>query len=72
MKAPEGRAGPPRIVYVYLAIIVVSWAGNWPLMKLALADAPPLSAIATPPLLLGSLARFAVIAGQPRAPPILI
>jgi hypothetical protein len=36
------------------------------------ADAPPLSAIATPPLLLGSLARFAVIAGQPRAPPILI
>jgi drug/metabolite transporter (DMT)-like permease len=42
MKAPEGRAGPPRIVYVYLAIIVVSWAGNWPLMKLAIADAPPL------------------------------
>jgi hypothetical protein len=36
------------------------------------ADAPPLSAIATPPVLLGSLARFAVIAGQPRAPPIPI
>jgi hypothetical protein len=31
-----------------------------------------LSAIAAPPALLGSLARFAVIAGQPRAPPILI
>ena len=42
MKAPERRAGPPRIVYVYLTIIVVSWAGNWPLMKLAIADAPPL------------------------------
>src|SRR5437762_10038312 len=42
MNAPEGRAGPPRIVYVYLAIIVVSWAGNWPLMRLAIADAPPL------------------------------
>jgi hypothetical protein len=36
------------------------------------ADAPPLSAIATPPVLLGSLARFTVIAGQPRAPPIPI
>ena len=36
------RTATPRIVYVYLAIIVVSWAGNWPLMKLALADAPPL------------------------------
>lgn len=30
----------PRIVYLYLAIVVVSWAGNWPIMKLALADAP--------------------------------
>lgn len=29
----------PRIVYLYLAIVVVSWAGNWPIMKLALADA---------------------------------
>ena len=42
MRAPEGRPGTPRIVYVYLAIIVVTWAGNWPLMKLALSDAPPL------------------------------
>jgi drug/metabolite transporter (DMT)-like permease len=33
----------PRIVYLYLAIVVVSWAGNWPLMKLALDDAPPLT-----------------------------
>jgi len=43
--APAGRAAAarPRIVYLYLAIIVVSWAANWPLMKLALADAPPLS-----------------------------
>jgi hypothetical protein len=36
------------------------------------AYVPPLSAIAAPPALLGSLARFAVFAGQPRAPPILI
>jgi drug/metabolite transporter (DMT)-like permease len=33
----------PRIVYLYLAVIVCSWAANWPLMKLALADAPPMS-----------------------------
>src|SRR5918912_1821451 len=37
-----GRGGPPRIVYLYLAIIVITWAANWPLMKLALVDAPPL------------------------------
>src|SRR5260221_8183322 len=42
MRPPSGRAGPPRAVYFYLAILVVTWAGNWPLMKLALADAPPL------------------------------
>jgi drug/metabolite transporter (DMT)-like permease len=32
----------PVIAYVYLAIVVLTWAGNWPLMKLALAHAPPL------------------------------
>ncbi len=42
MRPPSGRAGPPRAVYLYLAVVVVTWAGNWPLMKLALADAPPL------------------------------
>jgi len=34
-------AARPRIVYLYLAIVVISWAGNWPMMKLALRDAPP-------------------------------
>ena len=32
----------PRVAVVYLAIMVLSWAGNWPLMKLALGQAPPL------------------------------
>ncbi len=36
------------------------------------AYAPPLSAIAAPPVLLGSLARFATFTWQARAPPILI
>src|SRR5690348_18497227 len=42
MRPPAGRGGPPRIVYFYLAVIVVTWAANWPMMKLALGDAPPL------------------------------
>jgi drug/metabolite transporter (DMT)-like permease len=41
--AAQAPAAAPRIVYLYLAIIVCSWAANWPLMKLALADAPPMS-----------------------------
>jgi drug/metabolite transporter (DMT)-like permease len=32
----------PFIAFVYLAIIVLTWAGNWPLMKLALGQVPPL------------------------------
>jgi hypothetical protein len=36
------------------------------------AYAPPLSAIAAPPAILGSRTRFAAFAGQPRAPPILV
>jgi drug/metabolite transporter (DMT)-like permease len=42
----EGRPAPrpraPAAVYAYLAIIVLTWAGNWPLMKLALGQVPPL------------------------------
>src|SRR5947208_3321435 len=41
MRPPAGRGGPPRIVYFYLSVIVVSWAANLPMMKLALGDAPP-------------------------------
>ncbi len=37
------RAGPPPLVYVYLAAIVLSWALNWPLMKLAIGEVPPLT-----------------------------
>jgi drug/metabolite transporter (DMT)-like permease len=33
---------PPTAVFVYLAVIIVSWAGNWPLMKIALGEIPPL------------------------------
>ncbi len=62
----SGRAARPRIVYLYLAIIVVSWAGNWPLMKLALADAPPLSFVLL--RLIGTLALLAPVLLMLRAP----
>jgi len=32
----------PRVALVYLAVMIISWAGNWPLMKLALGQVPPL------------------------------
>ncbi len=41
--AAEGSTTrPPAVAFVYLAIIIVSWAGNWPLMKIALGQIPPL------------------------------
>jgi drug/metabolite transporter (DMT)-like permease len=40
--AAPATASRPAVVYLYLAIIVLSWAGNWPLMKLALGHVPPL------------------------------
>lgn len=39
--AVEPTPARPRVVYLWLAVVVASWALNWPLMKLALADAPP-------------------------------
>jgi drug/metabolite transporter (DMT)-like permease len=56
---PAVTAARPRIVYLYLAIVVVSWAGNWPLMKLALADAPPMSFVLL--RLIGTLALMAPV-----------
>ncbi len=57
MTTSENVSAPPRIVYLYLGIIVVSWAANWPLMKLALADAPPVEFVLL--RLVGSLAFMA-------------
>ena len=65
---------PPAVAFVYLAIIIVSWAGNWPLMKIALGQIPPLvfvllrlvgSLILIAPVLLAARAETA--AGQGRA-----
>jgi drug/metabolite transporter (DMT)-like permease len=32
----------PRLAFVYLAVMILTWAGNWPLMKLALTAVPPM------------------------------
>ena len=65
----ERRSAPrphtPLAVYAYLAIIVLTWAGNWPLMKLALEQAPPLMFVLL--RLIGSLVLIApllVLGGQ--------
>ena len=65
-RAPGTRAARPRVVYLYLAIIVLTWAGNWPLMKLALADAPPLSFLLL--RMVGTLALLAPVLLALRAP----
>ena len=44
----------PPVVFVYLGVMIVTWAGNWPLMKLALGQVPPLVFVLL--RLIGSLA----------------
>ncbi|HJU18644.1 MAG TPA: DMT family transporter [Stellaceae bacterium] len=60
------KASRSPIVYLYLFIIVTSWAGNWPLMKLALAEAPPLPFVLV--RLLGAIALLAPLLLALRVP----
>jgi drug/metabolite transporter (DMT)-like permease len=65
----DAHPAPRRIAYFYLAAMVVSWAANWPLMKLALADAPPLAFVLL--RLFGTLALlapFLLARGEPLLP----
>jgi drug/metabolite transporter (DMT)-like permease len=70
--APGVRRAPshvPLAAFVYLAIILFTWATNWPLMKLALGQAPPLKFVML--RLIGSLALIApplLAARQPVLP----
>jgi drug/metabolite transporter (DMT)-like permease len=56
----------PGVAFVYLGVIIISWAGNWPLMKLALAQAPPLKFVLL--RLVGSLALIAPVLLAARQP----
>jgi drug/metabolite transporter (DMT)-like permease len=51
------KAALPPVVFVYLGVIIITWAGNWPLMKLALGEVPPLVFVLL--RLIGSLALIA-------------
>ena len=66
MTSPDARGGLSRAVYLFLAIIVVTWAANWPLMKLALSDAPPLVFVLV--RLLGTVALLVPVLGVLRVP----
>ena len=70
LRAAARRARVPPIAYAYLAIIVLTWAGNWPLMKLAIGRVPPLEFVLL--RLIGSLGLIVpalVAARQPLLPP---
>ena len=59
----------PGVAFVYLGVIIISWAGNWPLMKLALGQVPPLVFVLF--RLIGSLALIApalLVTRQPLLP----
>ena len=65
----QRKAGLPPAAFVYLGVIIMSWAGNWPLMKLALGQVPPLVFVLF--RLIGSLALIApalVATRQPLLP----
>jgi drug/metabolite transporter (DMT)-like permease len=66
IRATGAEPLPPPIVYVYLAVIVVTWAVNWPLMKLALTEAAPLQFVLV--RLAGAIALLAPLLLAMRAP----
>jgi drug/metabolite transporter (DMT)-like permease len=63
---PRRKAALPPAALVYLGIIVVSWAANWPLMKLALGQVPPLTFVLL--RLAGSLALIVPVLVATRQP----
>jgi drug/metabolite transporter (DMT)-like permease len=67
--ASQAKAASPPVAFFYLAVMIVTWAGNWPLMKLALGQVPPLVFVLF--RLIGSLALIALsllAARQPLLP----
>ena len=66
---PASTPVRPAVAASLLAIVVVLWGANWPVMKVGLEDMPPLT-FAAARLVLGTLTLFAVAAalGQLRPP----
>src|SRR6478672_2283333 len=60
LKTPATMAAAtPRQAYGYLAVIIATWAGNWPMMRLALAHTEPMVFVS--PRMAGSIAILAPI-----------
>ncbi|HLI12631.1 MAG TPA: DMT family transporter [Alphaproteobacteria bacterium] len=65
--AAVASAVPPHLVtYAYLGFAIVAWGSNWPLLKLAVADAPPITFTAI--RLLSSAAVIAILLAVWRQP----
>src|SRR5271165_3341873 len=62
----SGRLATPPCAYLYLGVMVATWAGNWPLMRLALADTEPLVFVSL--RMAGSIAILAPILAMLRRP----
>lgn len=66
MNTPQSQAPlRPRAALALMTAVVVVWGANWPVMKVTLANIPPLS-FALARLLLGALCLFAVLAATCR------
>jgi drug/metabolite transporter (DMT)-like permease len=63
-KAVSGTT--PRLAYAYLGVMVATWAGNWPLMRLALAHSKPIVFVSL--RMAGSIAILAPILAVLRRP----
>ena len=66
ISAAKQAEGHPRAAFLYLAIIIMSWAANWPMMRLALDDAQPLVFVVL--RMAGSVAILAAMLALKRQP----
>jgi len=62
----QTKAPFPPVAFVYLGVMVATWAANWPLMKLALGQVPPLVFVLL--RLIGSLVLIAPALAATRQP----
>ena len=64
LQTATGRT--PRLAYLYLGVMIATWAANWPLMRLALAHAEPMVFVSL--RMAGSVAILAPILAVLRRP----
>jgi drug/metabolite transporter (DMT)-like permease len=62
----SGRLATPSFAYLYLGVMVATWAANWPLMRLALAHTEPI--VFASLRMVGSIAILAPILAVLRRP----